>query len=58
MAKLRNQNDKLREELQDLTKQLETYIEKQRVQKQPQFSQQDKDPNIIKKEGELKQSQM
>jgi cell division protein FtsB len=33
MAKLRQQNDRLRDELKELTKQLEQYIEKQRIQK-------------------------
>jgi hypothetical protein len=31
MQKLRHQNEKLRDELKDLTKQLETYIEKTRI---------------------------
>jgi len=35
MQKLRHQNEKLRDELKDLTKQLEQYIEKTRIQKQP-----------------------
>lgn len=58
MNKLRNQNDRLREELKDLTKQLESYIEKTRIQKQPQYASTEKEPHIIKKENELKQSQM
>jgi hypothetical protein len=38
MQKLRQQNDRLREELRDLTAQLEAYIEKTRIQKQPNYA--------------------
>jgi len=56
MAKLRQQNDRLRDELKELTKQLEQYIEKQRIQKQPQYAATEKEPHIVRKENELKQS--
>ena len=47
MQKLRQQNERLRDELRDLTKQLEQYIEKTRIQKQPQYAEMQKEPHIV-----------
>ena len=58
MANLRIQNEKLKQDLKELTRQLEAYIEKTRAQKMPTYSNQNKDSNILKKEAELKQSQL
>ena len=58
MANLRIQNEKLKQDLKDLTRQLENYIEKTRAHKQPSYSSQNKDSKILQKESELKQSQM
>ena len=58
MANLRIQNARLKQDLKDLTKQLENYIEKTRASKQPAYNNQNKDSKILAKEAELKQSQL
>jgi hypothetical protein len=55
ISKLRQQNQHLKDELKTLTSKLENFIEKSRHAKVP-APLADKDPQIMAKESELKQS--